>query len=58
LTSRYDAVGSLEDNFKHGNQNSDIPFQNVVITDIDAHAPANELHAAAIQHITKKLGLT
>jgi len=29
----------------------DIPFQNVVITDIDGHLPAHELCAAALRHI-------
>ncbi len=33
-----------------------IPFQNVVITDVDANASSNELRAAAIRHIKKKGG--
>ena len=43
-------------NPSHSEQCSHIPFENVLITDIDAHAPANELHAAAVQHIKKKGG--
>jgi hypothetical protein len=31
-----------------------IPFQNVVITDIDGSAPSNELRAAAVRHMKKK----
>jgi hypothetical protein len=33
-----------------------IPYQNVVITDVDGSALANELCAAAIRHIEKKGG--
>jgi hypothetical protein len=37
-------------------QSSEIPFQNVVITDVEGHAPSNELRAAAVRHIKKKGG--
>jgi hypothetical protein len=58
LTSRYDSLQppsthnsqSDEDNNTH----NDIPFQNVVITDVDGAAPANELRAAAVCHVKKK----
>jgi hypothetical protein len=33
-----------------------IPFQNVVIADIDCHALSNELRAAALRHVKKKGG--
>jgi hypothetical protein len=36
--------------------NSEIPFQNVVITDVVGHAPSNELCAATIRHVKKKKG--
>jgi hypothetical protein len=62
LTSRYD---NLQPPFHKSHSNSDVdenstersvPFQNVVITDVDGSAPANELRAAAIRHIKKKGG--
>ena len=31
----------------------DLPFQNVVITDVEGHAPANELRSAALRHVKK-----
>ncbi|KAF8064258.1 hypothetical protein FPV67DRAFT_1401039, partial [Lyophyllum atratum] len=34
----------------------EIPFENVVITDVDANAPSNELRAGAIRHVKKKGG--
>ena len=30
---------------------NDIPFQNVVITNVDGHAPSHELRAAALRHV-------
>ena len=56
LTSRYDASVSLENDASTEDQSPDIPFQNVVITDVDGHAPSNELRAAAIRHVKKKGG--
>ncbi|KAF8202891.1 hypothetical protein BJ912DRAFT_800731, partial [Pholiota molesta] len=50
LTSRYDNSTSESDNSKSG---SELPFQNVVITDVEGHAPANELRAAALRHVKK-----
>ncbi|KAF8204727.1 hypothetical protein BJ912DRAFT_919331 [Pholiota molesta] len=32
---------------------TDVPFQNVVITDVDGNAPANELRAAALRHVKR-----
>jgi len=55
LTSRYDASGSIESQVEFP-ENADTLFQNVVITDVDAHAPSNELRAAAIRHVKKKGG--
>jgi hypothetical protein len=34
----------------------EIQFQNVVITDVDAHAPSHQLQAAAVRHVKKKGG--
>ena len=53
LESRYDTNPSEGD---PGNpelppdESSQIEFSNVVITDVDAHAPANDLKAAALRH--------
>jgi hypothetical protein len=35
------------------NKSTDIPFQNVVITDVDGHTPSNELCAAALRHVKR-----
>ncbi|KIM73506.1 hypothetical protein PILCRDRAFT_81072, partial [Piloderma croceum F 1598] len=56
LTSRYDAATALETGFTEPQVNTQIPFQNVVITDINGRAPPNELRAAAVRHIKKKGG--
>ncbi len=67
LTSRYDGVvppmesetpdgptdRPLLPGF-HSIQERNVPFQSVVITDIDASAPQNELNAAAFEHVKKK----
>ena len=55
LTSRYDTTSSLETHCQ-APLDAPIPFQNVVITDVDARAPANELRAAAVRHVIKKGG--
>lgn len=63
LTSRYDTLqpqapptlSNPQTNDEPADTNS-IPFQNVVITDVDGSAPANELRAAAIRHVKKKGG--
>ena len=65
LTARYDGTEqnntSVEENtssheVRNSELNTDIPFQNVVITDVDGNAPSNELRAAALRHIKKKGG--
>lgn len=57
LTSRYDVGPRLSSQDTAPNSLSDqIPFQNVVVTDVDGSAPANELRAAAVRHIKKKGG--
>lgn len=33
-----------------------IPFQNIVITDVDGHAPSNQLRAAAFRHVKHQGG--
>ena len=33
-----------------------VPFQNVVVTNVDGHALSNKLHAAAVRHVKKKGG--
>jgi hypothetical protein len=56
LTSHYDVSVSLENDTSTEDQSPDIPFQNVVITDVNGHAPSNEPRAAAIRHVQKKKG--
>jgi hypothetical protein len=53
LESRYDAnpsEQSPDDSQLPPDESSQIEFSNVVITDVDAHAPANDLKAAALRH--------
>ncbi|KAJ6543193.1 hypothetical protein DFH09DRAFT_1249382 [Mycena vulgaris] len=38
------------------NSDGTIPFQNVVITDVDCHDSSNELRAAALRHVKNKGG--
>ena len=56
MTSHYDTTTNLETDLTEPQVDMQVPFQNVVITDIDGHAPPNELQAAAVQHIKKKGG--
>ncbi|KAJ7650272.1 hypothetical protein FB45DRAFT_730549 [Roridomyces roridus] len=51
-TARYDSTPapSVGDDVSPSTQ---IPFQNVVITDVDGHASSNELRAAAFRHVKK-----
>ncbi|KZV98827.1 hypothetical protein EXIGLDRAFT_582855, partial [Exidia glandulosa HHB12029] len=49
LTSRYDADPSTER--ERSTADSDIAFQNVVITDVEGRVSSNELRAAAIRHM-------
>jgi hypothetical protein len=56
LTSRYDGSPPDVENTETSNPDSEIAFQNVVITDVDGCAPSNELRAAAVRHVKKKSG--
>ncbi|KAJ8582756.1 hypothetical protein M405DRAFT_919955, partial [Rhizopogon salebrosus TDB-379] len=62
LTSRYDAHETIQprDNENRPADNTgshiDHDFDRVVITDVDGHASANELRAAAVRHIKNKGG--
>jgi hypothetical protein len=68
LTSRYDASAQINKNTNAENsniektadpsvvQNEQILFQNVVITDVEAHAPSHELRAAALRHVKQNGG--
>ncbi|KAF5341970.1 hypothetical protein D9611_001217 [Ephemerocybe angulata] len=53
-TSRYDAA-EVEGQ-EVATPPPDIPFQNVVVTDVDARAPIHELRAAAIRHFKRRGG--
>jgi hypothetical protein len=53
-TSRYDPTPAPSGDST--NQADEIPFQNVVITDVDGHASYNELRAAAFRHVNEKGG--
>ena len=55
LQSRYDMADSLSLDDIHNDSDS-IPFEKVVIADVDVHASSNELRAAAIRHVKKKGG--
>ena len=55
LTSRYDELPPPSNTGDDGHNNN-VAFQNVVITDVDGTAPANELRAAAVHHVKKKGG--
>ncbi|KAJ6555791.1 hypothetical protein B0H19DRAFT_1210746 [Mycena capillaripes] len=52
-TARYDATPSTDES---ANKSDEVPFQSVVITDVDGHASSNELRAAAFRHVKKKGG--
>ncbi|EIM79424.1 uncharacterized protein STEHIDRAFT_69556, partial [Stereum hirsutum FP-91666 SS1] len=49
LTSRYDNI-----NFANNiDGDGDIPFQSIVVTNVDQHSTANELRTAALRHLKK-----
>ncbi|KAJ7501301.1 hypothetical protein B0H11DRAFT_1645876, partial [Mycena galericulata] len=52
-TSRYDSAQAVDPST---NPDGSIPFQNLVIADIECHASFNELRAAALRHVKKKGG--
>ncbi|KAJ7710813.1 hypothetical protein B0H17DRAFT_896836, partial [Mycena rosella] len=52
-TSRYDSTQAPDPST---NPDGSIPFQNLVIADIECHASSNELRAAALRHVKKKGG--
>ncbi|KAF8240946.1 hypothetical protein L208DRAFT_1230410, partial [Tricholoma matsutake] len=57
LQAQYDALD--HEAFTAGLEGSDpeeleIPFQNIVITDVDGHASSNELRTAAVRHVKQK----
>ncbi|KAJ7475562.1 hypothetical protein B0H11DRAFT_1643933, partial [Mycena galericulata] len=54
-TARYDSTPAPSGD-DSANRSDDIPFQNVVITDVEGHASSNELRAAAFRHVKKKGG--
>ncbi|KAG2152916.1 hypothetical protein DEU56DRAFT_727287, partial [Suillus clintonianus] len=61
LTSRYDATEAvqLEDQADRAESHEatlDSKFESMVVTDVDGHASANELRAAAVRHIKNKGG--
>lgn len=58
LASRYDASEQMASyNVPLTDASSPpIPFQNVVITDVDVNAPSSELRAAAIRHLKERGG--
>ncbi|KAF7314095.1 ATP-dependent DNA helicase [Mycena chlorophos] len=52
-TSRYDSMDSFDPGT---NTTGEIPFENIVIADVECHASANELRAAALRHVKKNGG--
>lgn len=57
LTARYDlAMPSPTTPQDNIDRSAAVPFERVVITDVDGHAPMNELNAAAIRHMKSKGG--
>ncbi|KAJ6525549.1 hypothetical protein DFH09DRAFT_1250699 [Mycena vulgaris] len=55
-TSRYNSTPRPETRTQQTDSDGTIPFQNVVITDVDCHAYSNELRAAALRHVKNKGG--
>ncbi|KAJ6586318.1 hypothetical protein DFH09DRAFT_1245666 [Mycena vulgaris] len=52
-TSRYDSNQVSDASTK---PDDSIPFQNIMIADVDCHASSNELRAAALRHVKKSGG--
>ncbi|KAJ7127327.1 hypothetical protein C8R43DRAFT_832925, partial [Mycena crocata] len=55
-TSRYDSTPLPDKSTPQTSATTTIPFQNIIITDVDCHASSNELRAAAMRHVKKKGG--
>jgi hypothetical protein len=53
-TSRYDSSPEPDSSAK--TRDEDVPFQSIVITDVDCHASSNELRAAALRYVKKSGG--
>jgi hypothetical protein len=53
VTARYDSTPAPDATSK---SDDSIPFQNVVITDVECHASSNKLRAAALRHIQNRGG--
>ncbi|KAG2130943.1 uncharacterized protein EDB93DRAFT_1057100, partial [Suillus bovinus] len=53
LTSKYDAPSLESERMVNPSNATDntVLFANVVVTDVDAHAPANKLRVAALRHV-------
>ncbi|KAH7931394.1 hypothetical protein BV22DRAFT_1101301 [Leucogyrophana mollusca] len=58
LTSRYDALDAKLDEARSvsNGRPGELPFQNVVIADVDGNAPSNQLRAAALRHVKRQGG--
>ncbi|KAJ7127742.1 hypothetical protein C8R44DRAFT_529044, partial [Mycena epipterygia] len=52
-TSRYDSNQAPDPSTR---PDAFIPFQNIMIADVDCHASSNELRAAALRHVKKRGG--
>ncbi|KAJ7765893.1 hypothetical protein DFH07DRAFT_692386, partial [Mycena maculata] len=52
-TSRYDPIHVPDPSTK---PDDSVPFQSIVITNVDCHASSNELRAAALRHVKKRGG--
>jgi hypothetical protein len=56
LQSWYDTHPAVRQAFASFGEQDNIPFENVVVTDVEGHASSNELCAAAVRHVKKKGG--
>ena len=54
LTSTYDNVRSVHN--EHDHSKDPIPFEKLIIADVEGHVNSNELRLAALKHIQKKEG--
>ncbi|KAL6298171.1 hypothetical protein BKA93DRAFT_820514 [Sparassis latifolia] len=56
LNKHVDNTSQATDENVNNGTNEKLLFENVIVTDIDGRAPANELRAAAIRYVTQKNG--